>query len=286
MRTSKFGAHLSSGKGKLSQTAERAMYLGAGAMQIMLGTGISWEPYALEEGEAEDFRATAAGLDVYVHLPYTINPCMQPDQHHFCYQKKVIRNYLRVCEALGVKAAVIHPGYSIDMTAEDAERNFVLFMEEMVQHMPTVKMLFETDSGSKQGTKVGSPEFIAKVLNLLPYDKFGMCIDTEHLYARGLDLWDDKVRTQFIAKYSPLIELVHLNAPDPGVVLGGFLDRHSVPLESYANGSKEMILDFVTRFNSVVERSKADITEQDINYVLNLLSSKRKHDLAHSQVGG
>lgn len=262
----RFGAHLGTTHG-IKYAAVSARALGIEAMQIMVGEGHSWSPYKMSDSVVNEFRKLAYGTAVYVHLPYTINPCIGKGNAHYNLQRSVIRKYLDVCEAVGATAAVLHPGYKKELGEDAARANFITFMEDTVPHMTGVKLLFETDSGSKNGSKIGSPDFIAHVLMKLPRVNFGMCIDTEHLYARGIDLWDATVREEFLDGYQHLIELVHLNAPDPGVELGSFVDRHSISLDGYSVCSKEMVKALVSRFPTVVERKSLVVSERDVGYV-------------------
>lgn len=247
--------------------AVNARALGIECMQIMVGESFSWSPYKLSDSVINEFRKLSYGVAVYVHLPYTINPCIGKGDPQYNRQKAVLRKYLDTCDAVGATAAVLHPGYKKEMSEEAARTNFVKFMEEISPTMPNVRLLFETDAGSKNGSKIGSPEFIEYSLDKLARGNFGMCIDTEHLYARGVNLWDNKVRNEFIERYDKLIELVHLNSPDPGVELGSNLDRHSVGFEGHHLDARDMVTDLVSRFPAVLERRSLVVTEKDVNYV-------------------
>jgi len=136
-------------------------------------------------------------------------------------------------------------------------------------------VLFENDAGSKNGSKIGSPDFIEYVLARLPRAQFGMCIDTEHLWARGINMWDAEVRTEFLNHYGKLIELVHLNAPDEGVELGSFIDRHSVTFQEFKLDSSPMVTELVTKFPAVLERKSLVVIERDVNYVNSLVPPVR-----------
>lgn len=272
MQRRRFGAHLSTTDG-IRYAAVGTRALGVESMQIMVGEGFSWTPYKLSDSVVNEFRKLSYGVAVYVHLPYTINPCIGKGDAHYSAQKSVLRKYMDVCDALGATAAVLHPGYKKELSEAASKTNFISYMEEIIPKMPPVKLLFETDAGSKNGSKIGSPEFIEYVLGKLPRDNFGMCIDTEHLWARGVDLWDGVVRKEFLDRYGRLIELVHLNAPDPGVELGSFIDRHSVNLESFHKPSEDMIVNLVTTFPAVLERRSLVVTERDVMFVNSLVPS-------------
>lgn len=270
MQRRRFGAHLTTVDG-IRYAAVNARALGVEAMQIMVGEGFSWSPFKMSDSTINEFRKLAYGIAVYVHLPYTINPCVGKGHAHHSAQKSVMRKYMDVCDAIGATAAVLHPGYKKELSEDASRANFVKFMEDIAPNLPPVKILFENDAGSKNGSKIGSPEFIEYALARLPRSNYGMCIDTEHLWARGINLWDDEIRTEFLTRYDKLIELVHLNAPDEGVELGSFIDRHSVELGGFKLDSAKMATEIVKRYPAVLERKSLVVIERDVNYINGLV---------------
>jgi endonuclease IV len=183
----RFGAHLHTADG-LRYAAVSARALGVEAMQVMVGEGFSWQPYKMADNVLNEFRKVSYGVAVYVHLPYTINPCVSKGHQHFSIQKGVMRRYLDVCEAVGATAAVLHPGYKKELTENEAKSNFLKFMEDLIPHMEGTRLLFETDSGSKNGSKIKSAEFIKDTLKILPRSHFKICINTEHLFTKDTNL--------------------------------------------------------------------------------------------------
>lgn len=269
----RFGAHLPTADG-MRYVVIHARALGVEAVQIMLGEGHSWTPYKLSADVVNDFRKLIYGVAVYVHLPYTLNPCVPKGHPHFKLQKSVLRRYLDLADAVGATACVLHPGYKKELSDIAAMQNFIAFMDDVQTNMDfECRILFETDSGSKNGSKVGDPDFIHNALLKLGRAKFGMCIDTEHLWARGINLFDDAVRKDFLEDYGPMIELVHLNAPDPGVELGSFVDKHSIPFAEFPVESANMIKDLVLNYPAVLERRSLSVIEQDITLVSSLVPS-------------
>lgn len=265
-----FGAHVSTSDG-LRYAAIAARGLGVEALQLMLGESQSWSPYKINEDSINEFRKLSYGMAVYVHLPYTINPCIPRVGQIYGLQKSTMRKYLESAQAIGARAVVLHPGYKKELSEVSARKNLIAFITDVMTKAPNVRVLLEVDAGSKNGSKVGSPEFIAEVLQSPIREFCGMCIDTEHLFARGVDLWDDEVRKGFLKDFGNLTEFVHLNVPDPGVELGSYLDRHQTALESYPRDSTKMIKELLTRFPAVVERRSLVVSEQDVTFVNSLV---------------
>lgn len=268
----RFGAHHTT-SGGIIYAAIAARALGGEAIQLMLGEGHSWSPYKMPENTLNEFRKLTYGMGVYVHLPYTLNPCIGRSSSQYGMQRSVMRKYLELSDAVGATAVVLHPGYKKELSDKAARDNFILFMDSLSDLSLNTRILLETDSGSKNGSKIGSLEFIRYVLYSLGRTRYGMCIDTEHLWARGLNLWDDQIRADFIEEYHEFIELVHLNPPDPGVGLGSNVDRHSTPFSDFDLPSESMIKDFVLNYPAVLERKSLGVIEADYAYVSSLVPS-------------
>lgn len=266
------GAHLSTRDG-LRYPLLSARGLGLEVIQIMLGEPTSWTPYKITQEGRNEFLKLSYGIGVYVHLPYTINPCLGISERFYKTQRAIFSRYLETAMEVGARAVVIHPGYKKELSEEMARGNLLRFMGE-VKIPEGLMVLIETDSGSKNGSAVGSLDFIEDVLTVLGGEGFGMVLDTEHLFARGIDLWEDSVRKETLDRYRKWIRLIHLNAPDPGVELGSYVDRHSISFEAYPRDSTAMIQDLLKEFPCILERASLVVIEKDVRYVTQLTAEK------------
>ena len=84
-----------------------------------------------------------------------------------------------------------------------------------------------------------------------------MCLDTQHAYAAGDEL--------FSVNYRNNISMVHLNAIPKNVAYGGHLDRHSyTPLVESKNG-----INFIKKILALIQPSTPIILERmDYNIVI------------------
>lgn len=263
-----YGLHVTASNG-LNMAAMAPRALGVKVFQTMLGDGHAWNPYRVTEESANSFKKLTFGLYGYVHLPYTLNPCIERSHPHYKLQKAAIRRYGDLSLKLGFKGMVIHPGYKKSLSEDAAFNNMIHFMSEITGDIP---ILIETDSGSKNGSCIGSPEFILKAIKLLDDETTAMVVDTQHMFGRGVDLWETGVREDFIGRYGRHLALSHLNAPDEGVELGSFRDAHNTPFESYNRDSGPMIKDLLSVCRGVVERRSMSVAEKDIRYIDKLLA--------------
>jgi len=276
-RKIKLGGHLRSSDG-LRFVPTNARALGYNLVQIMVGEGTSYIPYEFEEEDKDEYRKMMFGIETYVHLPYVINPC-EGNLRRRAYYKKSFRDYCREAASLEARAVVIHPGFKKDLTPSEAYNNMLKFFEDSYEENWNLRILLETDSGSKNGSAVGTTKWIYRALNDLDIPNFGLCVDTVHLFARGLNLWEDEKREKFLELYGHLIKLVHLNSPDPEVYLGSFRDRHNTPFEEREDlNSVNLIRDFVAKYPCILERRSLAVQELDKRYIDGLMKPGGEED--------
>lgn len=250
-RQVRLGGHLKTEDG-LSFVTAVARSLDYDEVQVMLGGPRDYTPIDFEEKSVMEFRKNAFGLGINVHLPYIINPCESVARRRTFY-KKVFLDYVETAKAIGAVRLVLHPGFKKTLPIEEAEENLVRFIAD-VWEPEGVSLLLETDAGSKNESAVGSPGLIKRVIEKLDSEGVAMCIDTEHLYARGISLWRDDTRKKFLSLYKNHIELVHLNSPDPGVKLGSNRDRHNTSFEDRPDLDPESMIKDLSRYPMILER--------------------------------
>lgn len=286
MSNSKYtlGGHLGSDAGfPILAAATRGMDYST--VQFMVGPSgraqqgsLPWyEPFPMTEGEINHARELLYGLRLWVHLPYMLNPC-EDDNRKSAFYRRTYRKFCELCVRLGVEGVVIHPGFKKDLSEEQALSNLVRFFEKSHDQANwDLKLLIENDAGSKNGSAVGSLEFIKEAVSRInePYAK--ICLDTCHIYARGYDIWQPDLRKKVVEAYGHLIELVHLNVPDNKVSLGSNLDRHNTPfserVDELAVNHEGLIRDMLALAPCILERSSVHVQELDRDYINLLMES-------------
>jgi len=235
------------------------------AMQIMLAGGREYDPREVSMDTAEEFRKLTHGMDIYVHLPYVINPA-EPRTYRRRFYLSSVRKYREVACLLGARGLVLHAGHKKDSTKQEALGNVVKFVDALMEgEGPDVYV--EVDAGSKNGSAIGHPAFVSKALSILDNEKAGMCWDTTHLYARGIDLWDAGVRKEMIDRYGHHVRLVHLNVPDLEVGLGSHLDRHNSPFTLRQWDHAPFLRDLLSRWTGILERRSLAVQEEDTEFI-------------------
>lgn len=265
----KLGGHLKASEG-LSLVLAAARGLRYNEIQIMLAEGRSYVPWEFSEAVCREFQKMSYDITVTVHLPYTINPC-ESMKNRRNYYGRAARAFIETGLALGAKRFVIHPGFKKDLSETEAKKNLLTFLEEIWSESHPALLLLETDSGSKNGSAIGSAEFLEEALAESDFTNLGMCLDTTHIYARGTDLYNPIIRKEFLERFGHLIKLVHLNSPDPEVSLGSFLDRHNTTFKSRKDLDAEGMIKDLAHYPMILERRSIQVQSEDNIYVRQIL---------------
>jgi deoxyribonuclease-4 len=271
----KLGGHLSPSEG-LSVLVMEARALGYDLVQTMLGDPRSYQPREITPQVAQEYAKMAYGITTYVHMPYIINPCESVPQRRGFY-KRVFKEFAETAASVQARGLVIHPGFKKDLTEAQAFKNLVTFFESSMEEDWRTQVLLEVDAGSKNGSAIGSPDFIRRAIDELGTMHYGMCLDTTHLYARGVDLWDEEVRKDFLEEYANITRLVHLNVPDPEVALGSHLDAHNSPFESRPDWNHGALLLALEKFPCILERRSLAVQSQDSRYIREYFKETTNH---------
>jgi len=273
------GGHMRSSEG-LGVAVMAARSLRFNALQLMLCKRSHWAPYDISVGTVNQFRVRTVEIFVYVHLPFHINFCVNEEMKKR-WTMSVMVNHMELARNLGAQAVVVHPGFKKLDSRGKAELNAQRFLGEVLGKDLGIKILLETDSGSKNGSAVGDADFIKGLLDGLGSDDLGMCVDTTHMYARGHNLWETQTREDFWKKHGQKIDLVHLNVPDANVELGSFRDRHNSTFNSFEErGDSASLIRFLaeTEVPMILERSSFEVQRIDRDYIMCVLKEKEQKD--------
>ena len=227
------GAHVSAAGG-LPKAIERAMELGATALQLFTKQANRWAERVCEDEEVQAWRAALAASPIRVtvsHDSYLIN-CASPDA---TLRDRSIESYcseVQRCNALGLDFLVSHPGNWMEGgPAAGIERNAEAIALTLARMPGDTVLCLETTAGG--GTALGrSFEELAAIIAAVPEahrSRVGVCVDTCHVYSAGYDLVGDYdgVWSRFDDTIGlDRLHVVHLN--DSKHPLGSRKDRHEL----------------------------------------------------------
>jgi deoxyribonuclease-4 len=266
------GAHTST-SGGVSQAIVRAQACGFTAAQIFVKNNKQWFAPALSEAEIAEFRTAqkASGITFFAHNSYLINLANQ-DEEKFSISVRSMTAELERAEALGLPFIVMHPGSHGGAGEKSGLERIFQGLDEIVDRTKgyRCKMAIEITAG--QGTALGYQleqlEFLIE--SVKNESRFGLCIDSAHLYAAGYNIRTREGYLETFGKIEKLFgisRLLGLHLNDSKVPLGKRVDRHE------HLGSGEIGLDFFkwlmedprwAKIPKVLETPKSEDMHEDV----------------------
>ncbi|MFW6256660.1 MAG: TIM barrel protein [Bacillota bacterium] len=245
---------------------------GLGWAQIFLGNPRSYNP---GDPTIERVKNTNLDLNFVVHSPYIIN-IVNEKKDFYNRSIECIVEALDICHDLNIGSYVTHLG---SVESKTSSKEVVARLKKSCSEIlartaaeTTTKLLLETSPGSKSETRIGRLEELIAVAQDFS-SRVGVCLDTEHAYANGLDL------TKLdLEKKSSEIEVVHLNAIPEDVGLNSHRDKHGKTRlvntkETVRKSLQELIQFFAERdVPLILERSGKEIINSDLDYLGQLLN--------------
>lgn len=189
------------------------------------------------EKEYEKFKNIAKEnkQNIIIHLSYTINTAQTWSEYSWWITQCILE--IKKAHKLNSKYVVLHLGKSLDLDINIAINNMyssLLYIANKLKEIP-IKILLETSSGqgSEMCIKIDElAKFINKLLqnkNKHISEKFGICIDTCHIFNAGYNLSNSKNVTDYLKEFDKFIgikniKLIHLN--NSKTEFNSRLDRH------------------------------------------------------------
>jgi deoxyribonuclease-4 len=175
-------------------------------------------------------------VSVIVHASYTINVAKQWDEYSWWINQLILE--INLANKIGAKFIVLHLGKSLDLDINVALNNMyssLLYVINKLNSDIDIKILLETSSG--QGSEMcikleDLSRFINKLLNHKNKkisERFGICVDTCHIYSAGYDINSKENVLKYIKDFDKYIGLknlkvLHLN--NSKTELNSNKDRH------------------------------------------------------------
>ncbi|MDE3008625.1 MAG: deoxyribonuclease IV [Acidobacteriota bacterium] len=233
------GAHVRGG-GKLVPSLEAGVEIGATSIQVFVQSPRMWKPsqYAPEVLAAyrEAQAAHPSVRQTFCHATYLINLASADRE---LYEKSVacLTSNLSVARGMAASGVVLHvgshKGAGFDEVIKQIAEAFERALEDATptpDGWPDCPILIENAAGAG-GTVGRSLEEIAALIDACGGDeRLGLCIDTQHLWASGVD-YSSVVGTQSlmddVASSVGVERLACLHLNDSKIELGGNRDRHA-----------------------------------------------------------
>lgn len=216
-----------------------------------------------------------------VHISYTVNIAQDSSKYNWWIKKLV--EEIQLAEYIGAFCVVIHLGKSLDMSLETALNNMYINLLKVhnLLNNNNIKILIETSTG--QGTEMCYQlEELARFYNKFKLNqklsnRFGICLDTCHIFNAGYDIRTKKGITDYLTEFDKLIgieniKLIHLN--DSKNKLGAHVDRHENLNKGFIGkeGLEQIILLFSKLSVPMVLETPDIYIEDDLKFIDNLIN--------------
>jgi deoxyribonuclease-4 len=237
----RLGAHLALANGMV-KAAERAVEIGASALQIFSDNPTSWERRVEPSEDIAPFRGVLEEHDIAplaTHGAYLINLA---GADHVLRDASIalLAAELAAGRFLGARYVNIHigshRGAGVDAGIERLATGLVQAFEAATPDAPggpDPVVTLENSAGGGGGLGIDIPELAAIAAAVdragIPRSRVGFCLDTAHVWGAGQDLSDEPAVDRLFASFADEIgidrlPLIHLN--DTKSERGSRVDRH------------------------------------------------------------
>lgn len=225
------GAHVSS-SGGIHSAVDRAVALGADALQLFTQSPRMWRPTRHDPANIAAFREGCAAHGIgYVlcHALYLVNLASPDAELHEKSERALCATLDVACEIGG--DVVFHVGSHQGAGFDASLGRVVPAIERALEHTsPTTFLLLENSAGAGGTIGRSLDELAAIVDRLGGHPRLGLCLDSCHLYVSGVDVADPAVVDGLLADVDARLGLdrlraIHLN--DSQAELGSNRDRHA-----------------------------------------------------------
>lgn len=226
-----FGAHVSAAGG-ISKAIDRIEAIGGDAVQVFTQSPRMWRPTAHAPEEIERFRSRRqeSGIAaVLCHALYLVNLASR-DEEIRAKSFASLSATMETAQAIGAEAVVVHIGSHLGYGFDEALEVVKPALRDLLELTTDDLWLCMENTAGAGGTIGRSLTELAALCDALDgHPRLGVCIDSCHWWASGVDVSNPAVLDEALADLDErlgLSRLRGLHVNDAAVPLGSNRDRH------------------------------------------------------------
>jgi deoxyribonuclease-4 len=226
-----FGAHVSAAGG-ISRAIDRVEEIGGDAVQVFTQSPRMWRPTAHSPEEISRFRERrheARVKHVACHALYLVNLASR-DEAVRSRSLAALRATMEAADAIGSEAVVFHVGSHLGYGFDEAVEIVVPGLRDVLELTTDDLWLCMENAAGAGGTIGRSTDELAAIFDAVGgHPRLGVCLDSCHWWASGVDVSDPAALDAALAELDARIGLervrvLHVN--DSQTPLGSNRDRH------------------------------------------------------------
>jgi deoxyribonuclease-4 len=223
-----FGAHCSGG---IKKALDNAVGMNAEVVQLFVQSPRTWRFPNHDPKDLERFRERSqeTGIPALVHSLYLVN-LAAPDKAIYKKSVDTMRSTMDAACAIDASGVVFHVGSHLGAGFEAGLKRVVPALERVLERCNDRTWLLMENSAGTGGTIGRSVEELATIFDALnAHERLGLCLDSCHWYASGVDVTDRAALDTALAEVDERIGLDRLralHANDSKTPLGSNRDRH------------------------------------------------------------
>ena len=225
----KIGAHVSASGGP-ARAIDRALEIGAEAIQIFASSPRAWAFKPISEDRLLEFRQRSEETGVsptFLHCTYLVNLGGTPE----LLEKSIVSlvQQMNAASQLGAKGVIFHSGSHKGAGLDAVFDQATDALQRVLSECPSdVWLIIENSAG--MGDHIGASfGEIGRIIRAVDSPQVKVCLDTEHTFAAGYDIATPDGMKQTIAEFDAEIGIENLavvHANDSKMELGSERDRH------------------------------------------------------------
>jgi len=228
-----FGAHVSAAGG-ISKAIDRIEEIGGNAVQVFTQSPRMWRPTQHAPEELERFRTRrreARVRHVSCHALYLVNLASR-DRAIRKKSFEALRATMETAREIEADAVVFHVGSHLGYGFADALKAVTRALHKLLELTTDELWLCLENAAGAGGTIGRSVSELAALCDALDgHERLGVCLDSCHWWASGVDVTDAETLDQALEELDSQIGLerlrvLHVN--DSKSALGSNRDRHDV----------------------------------------------------------
>ena len=225
------GLHISAA-GSLDLAFDRAAEIRATTFQIFSSNPNQWKFKPVPDETVAEFRRKRKDYGfgrVLDHMPYLPN-LASSERSTMKISRYTLEEEVKRCDALGIDYLVVHLGSHLGRGAAAGVANIAAACDgALAGSEGKTTILLENMAGQRNCVGARFEEIRAILDRVKDPSRVGVCLDSCHLFAAGLDLRNEEAVEGTMGPFDDIVKMeklkaVHLN--DSKGPLGSRLDRH------------------------------------------------------------